>query len=183
MLARANRALVPPGLTMTRVPGLSIAAMVSYFPTSAQRAIGVLPSCRMGAENIPLLARSLRRDRDPSHRDVETIGLKISRQLRPRGARLRFALRPRPSSIRGHRSRHSRTQGAHRDRKELREELEADPDRRHRRKRGRLHFSERHDASIYRSIAATDIQRAAVLFSRDDGLRHLASLRRRTHQE
>jgi len=43
MFALAKRSLVPPGLTMTRVPALSISMMVSYLPLSAQRAIGVLP--------------------------------------------------------------------------------------------------------------------------------------------
>ena len=43
---------------MTRVPGLSISAMVSYLSLSAQRAIGVLPSRMIGVENIPFFCRS-----------------------------------------------------------------------------------------------------------------------------
>ena len=52
----------------------------------------------------------------------------------------------------------------------------------------RLNSTPRHkpgwiDSRVCRSIPATDLQRTAVLFSRHDGLRHLAPLRRRSRQE
>ena len=55
-----------------------------YFSLSAQRAIGVLPSRKYGAEKNAVFL-PLERHRHPAHRDVEVAGGEIARQIRPAG--------------------------------------------------------------------------------------------------
>jgi hypothetical protein len=74
--------LVPPGLTVTRVPGLSISASVSYLFLSARdrRLALAHDPCREESLLLPV-----QRNRYAAHRDVEIVGLKILHQLRPGG--------------------------------------------------------------------------------------------------
>lgn len=83
-----------------------------------------------------------------------------------------------PPGFTGNRIRHRPTQGADRERKGFRGEHPAGPDRWHRGKGSNLYIPQWYDEAIHRSIVAADLQRAAILLSSHNGLRHLATLRR-----
>ena len=101
----------------------------------------------------------------------------------PRDGRLRAAGRARAARVSGDRARYRRAQIADRDRDRFRAGPAARGDRSRRGQGGRLHLQERRNAKIHRAVAAADVQRAAVLLSRHDGLRHPAPRRRRSRQE
>jgi len=83
----------------------------------------------------------------------------------------------------GCRTGYSGTQGAHRDRHRLCAGFATCSDQCRGNEGGRVQVPEWLGAKIYRAIIVAYVQRAAVLFSRHDGLRHPAPLRRRSRQE